>query len=216
MSGQRIEELAESLDTEDMCGLTRNFVDDFEKAISSETGLESDLDWTGVIFIGMGGSGSAGRFLKNISDEEGGLPFVVWGDYGLPHWWGPDWLVVATSYSGDTEETIDGVMKAIDSGGTVVGISSGGELTRILDSHEESVSIAIPKGQMPRSAFGHILGAQLAVCWSMGILARPEEQELQSMIDRIRESSRKLDIISGDGMSEALARNLVDSEIGII
>ena len=50
----------------------------------------------------------------------------------------------------------------------------------------------------------------------MGILARPEEQELQLMIDRIRDSSRKLDIISGDGMSEAMARNLVDSEIGII
>ena len=123
MSGQRIEELAESLDAEDMCGLTRRFVDDLENAISSETGLESDLDWTGVIFLGMGGSGSAGRFLKTISDEEGGLPFVVWGDYGLPQWWGPDWLVVATSYSGDTEETIDGVMKAIDSGGTVVGLS---------------------------------------------------------------------------------------------
>ena len=106
----------------------------------------------------MGGSGSAGRFLKTISDQEGGLPFVVWGDYGLPQWWGPDWLVVATSYSGDTEETIDGVIKAIDSGGTVVGISSGGELTRILDGHEESVSIPIPKGQMPRSAFGHTRG----------------------------------------------------------
>ena len=44
MSGQRIEELAESLDTEDMCGLTRGFVDDLEKAFSSDTGLESDLD----------------------------------------------------------------------------------------------------------------------------------------------------------------------------
>ena len=73
MSGQTIEELAESLDTEDMCGLTRGFVDDLEKAISSETGLESDLDWTGVIFLGMGGSGSAGRFLKTISDQEGGV-----------------------------------------------------------------------------------------------------------------------------------------------
>ena len=92
MSDQTIEELAESLDTEDMCGLTRNFMDDFEKAISSETGLESDLDWTGVIFIGMGGSGSAGRFLKNISDEEGGCH--SWsGGYGLPHWWGQTgWL----------------------------------------------------------------------------------------------------------------------------
>ena len=98
----------------------------------------------------------------------------------------------------------------------MVGISSGGELTRILDGHEESVSIPIPKGQMPRSAFGHILGAQLAVCWSMGILARPEDEEVKLMIDRIRDSSRKLDIISGDGMSEALARNLVDSQIGII
>ena len=46
MSGQTIEELAESLDSEDMCGLTRGFVDDLEKAISSETGLESCLLYT--------------------------------------------------------------------------------------------------------------------------------------------------------------------------
>ena len=211
-----IQSLAESLDLDGMCDLTRRFIDDLETALSLDTGLESDSDWTGVLFLGMGGSGSAGRFMKTISDEEGGLQFAVWSDYGLPSWWGPDWLIIATSYSGNTEETIDGVMQALDSGGTVIGISSGGKMSEILEGNDDSICLPLPAGQMPRSAFGHILGTQLSVCWSIGVLARPSEANLQSMIGRIREASTKFDITGGDGMSEALARNILDMDIGIV
>ena len=89
-------------------------------------------------------------------------------------------------------------------------------MTEILAMYQEAVHVPIPGGQMPRSAFGHILGAQLAICWSLGILIRPQEEELQKMIARLSECSKKLDFVRGDGMSEALARNLVDMEIGIV
>ena len=54
MSGQRIEELAESLDTEDMCGLTRGFVDDLEMGnfLGDRTGIRPRLDWCDIPWNG--------------------------------------------------------------------------------------------------------------------------------------------------------------------
>ena len=185
MAERDISTLLAELDAGDMAGFTRSFVDDLEAAMSMDAGIEADSDWSGVICLGMGGSGAGGRFLKSLADSEGGLPFVVWSDYGLPSWWGPDWLVLATSYSGDTEETLDGVRMALESGGTVIGVSSGGQLSEILEDSDECVLLPVPAGQAPRSAFGHIFGAQLAASWALGLLPSPNTDEISGMLDNI-------------------------------
>ena len=208
--------LIDKLDSGDMTGFTRGFVDDLENAINSEIQIGEDNDWSGVLCIGMGGSGAGGAFLGSLADSEGGLPFVTWSDYGLPSWWGPDWLVIATSYSGETEETLDGAVTALENGGTVIGISSGGQLSEILGNSEDSVCISVPGGQTPRSAFGHIFGTQLAVCWKLGLLPAPPDEELDSMMDRLRTISANSDLIGGDGMAANLASTLSGRGIGII
>ena len=208
--------LLSKLDIGDMAGFTRRFVDDFEAAMAMDVGIEVDSDWSGVICLGMGGSGAGGRFLKSLADAEGGLPFVVWSDYGLPSWWGPDWLVLATSYSGDTEETLDGVREALESGGTVIGVSSGGQMAEMLDDSAGCALLSVPNGQAPRSAFGHIFGTQLAACWTMGLLPSPSEVEISGMLKRLRTTSSGADLIGGDGMSETMARSMQGREIGIV
>jgi glucose/mannose-6-phosphate isomerase len=208
--------LLAELDNGDMAGLTRSFADDLEAAMATEVGIEADTDWSGVLCLGMGGSGAGGRFLKALADDEGGLPFVVWSDYGLPSWWGPDWLVLATSHSGNTEETLDGVRDALESGGTVVGVSSGGQLGEMLDGSDDGVLLTVPGGQMPRSAFGHILGTQLAACWALGLLPAPDQAETAAMLERLRAASGDADLIGGDGMSETMARSMQGREIGIV
>ena len=215
MAEHDISSLLAELDTGDMAGFTRRFVDDLEAAMSMDAGIEADSDWSGVICLGMGGSGAGGRFLKSLVDSEGGLPFVVWSDYGLPSWWGPDWLVLATSYSGDTEETLDGVRVALESGGTVIGVSSGGQLSEMLEDSDECALLSVPPGQTPRSAFGHIFGAQLAVSWALGLLPSPSADEISGMLGRLRESTSRADLIGGDGMSETMARSMLNREIGI-
>ena len=199
-----------------MADLTRYFVDDFESAINHQTGLNSDTDWSGVVCLGMGGSGAGGRFLKALADSEGGMPFVVWSDYGLPSWWGPEWLVLATSYSGNTEETLDGAREALESGGSVIAVSSGGQLSDLVLSGDDATLIQVPGEMMPRAAVGHIFGSQLAACWDMGLLRRPSEDDLTAMLDRLRKISAQADPAGGDAMWQTMAGSLVDREIGII
>ena len=216
MSEPNFEELLSELDHRNMAGFTRKFVDDLSASMSTELDLVEDSDWNGVLCLGMGGSGAGGLFLRALSDDSGGLPFVVWTDYGVPSWWGPEWLVIATSYSGNTEETLDGVREVISAGGTVVGICSGGELEGILSGDDNSVCLNVPSGQMPRSAFGHIFGTQLSACWELGILPRPSSEELSSMLGRLSNASLESDLSDNTGMAATLSRSLVGSEIGIV
>ena len=216
MSEPNFEELLSELDHRNMAGFTRKFVDDLSASMSTELDLVEDSDWNGVLCLGMGGSGAGGLFLRALSDDSGGLPFVVWTDYGVPSWWGPEWLVIATSYSGNTEETLDGVREVISAGGTVVGICSGGELEGILSGDDNSVCLNVPSGQMPRSAFGHIFGTQLSACWELGILPRPSSEELSSMLDRLSHASLESDLSDNSGMAATLSRSIVGSEIGIV
>ena len=216
MSEPNFEELLSELDHRNMAGFTRKFVDDLSASMSTELDMVEDSDWNGVLCLGMGGSGAGGLFLRALSDDSGGLPFVVWTDYGVPSWWGPEWLVIATSYSGNTEETLDGVREVISAGGTVVGICSGGELEGILSGDDNSVCLNVPSGQMPRSAFGHIFGTQLSACWELGILPRPSSEEITSMLDRLSHASLESDLSDNSGMAATLSRSIVGSEIGIV
>ena len=216
MKDRDLQKIADELDSQDMIGFTRNFIDDFETSISRVIDIDSDQDWAGVLCLGMGGSGAGGMFLSTLADNSGGLPFVVWRDYGLPSWWGPEWLVIATSYSGNTEETISGVREVLDSGGTVIGISSGGEMKEILSNNDGSLFVSVPGGQMPRSAFGHLFGTQLSVCWSLGIMEKPSGKEINDMIQRLRSSSIEFDISGGNGLVVTMAESMLDNQIGII
>ena len=216
MKDRDLQKIADELDSQDMIGFTRNFIDDFETSISRVIDIDSDQDWAGVLCLGMGGSGAGGMFLSTLADNSGGLPFVVWRDYGLPSWWGPEWLVIATSYSGNTEEPISGVREVLDSGGTVIGISSGGELKEILSNSDGSLFVSVPGGQMPRSAFGHLFGTQLSVCWSLGIMEKPSGKEINDMIQRLRSSSIEFDISGGNGLVVTMAESMLDNQIGII
>ena len=216
MKDRDLQKIADELDSQDMIGFTRNFIDDFETSISRVIDIDSDQDWAGVLCLGMGGSGAGGMFLSTLADNSGGLPFVVWRDYGLPSWWGPEWLVIATSYSGNTEETISGVREVLDSGGTVIGISSGGEMKEILSNSDGSLFVSVPGGQMPRSAFGHLFGTQLSVCWSLGIMEKPSGKDINDMIQRLRSSSIEFDISGGNGLVVTMAESMLDNQIGII
>ena len=216
MKDRDLQKIADELDSQDMIGFTRNFIDDFETSISRVIDIDSDQDWAGVLCLGMGGSGAGGMFLSTLADNSGGLPFVVWRDYGLPSWWGPEWLVIATSYSGNTEETISGVREVLDSGGTVIGISSGGEMKEILSNSDGSLFVPVPGGQMPRSAFGHLFGTQLSVCWSLGIMEKPSGKEINDMIQRLRSSSIEFDISGGNGLVVTMAESMLGNQIGII
>ena len=69
---------------------------------------------------------------------------------------------------------------------------------------------------MPRSAFGHLFGRQLSVCWALGIIEKPDDKEILKMIERLRSSSTDFDISGGNGLVVSVAKSMLNRQIGII
>ena len=214
-----LSESAEKLDASGMLGHLRNFPSDLSTAWNqAETwdlkSIESQT-YNGVLCLGMGGSASGGDFLSCLSDADGCLPFVTHRGYGLPTWISEKWLVLATSYSGNTEETLDSVEAAIELGCTVVGLSSGGHLRTVLEDSNQ-MWIELPGGQPPRSAFGHIFGTQIALAWRLGIMSPPENQA--EMIKRLAEAVDACDFIHDDedDVVVEMAQSILNRQVSVL
>jgi glucose/mannose-6-phosphate isomerase len=125
-----------------------------------------------VLCCGMGGSAMAASLL---ADGWPGLalPVDVWRDEGLPVWADADTLVIASSHSGDTAETLAAVTEARRRGCPLVAVTSGGQLAALAAGQDGGApfpAVLLPGGQPPRTALGASLGALLHVCGRLGLL----------------------------------------------
>ncbi|HZD23725.1 MAG TPA: bifunctional phosphoglucose/phosphomannose isomerase [Acidimicrobiia bacterium] len=124
---------------------------------------EADVSHIGtfseILYAGMGGSGIAGDYAASIAAPAGTRVAVHKGYGPIPAWAirvRP--LVIAASYSGNTEETLDMVTSAWESGMPVATMTTGGRLGELTDQHKWA-SITVPGGLQPRAAAGYMIGA---------------------------------------------------------
>jgi glucose/mannose-6-phosphate isomerase len=112
-----------------------------------------------VLYTGMGGSGIAGDYAAAVALPIGTRVAVHKGYGPIPAWAirvRP--LVIAASYSGNTEETLDMVVSAGESGLPVATVTTGGRLGD-LSTQNKWPTITVPAGMQPRAAAGYMVGA---------------------------------------------------------
>jgi glucose/mannose-6-phosphate isomerase len=145
----------------DMLSQIRSLGDQLRWAATSEAPAIGTF--SEVLYVGMGGSGIAGDYSQAIVGPYG-TRLVVHKGYGpIPLWavrQRP--LVLAASYSGNTEETLDFVQSAHEFGLPVATITTGGRLAELSSEHGWR-SLEVPPGIQPRAAAGYMIGAALRV-----------------------------------------------------
>jgi glucose/mannose-6-phosphate isomerase len=109
-----------------------------------------------MCLLGMGGSAVAGDLLRALADPVAPFPIHVVRGYAVPAWVGPDTLVVASSYSGNTEETLAAFDAARRRTARLLVLSSGGELGA-LAQQEGLPWVRLPAGFPPRAALAFLL-----------------------------------------------------------
>ena len=137
-----------------------------------------------IIFVGMGGSAIGGDVIQTLIQKEINIPFVVIRNYSIPNWANDSTLVICSSYSGDTEETLSAYSEAIKNDCMVCGISTGGKLTQLLERNQQDV-IKIPRGYQPRAAIGLSFVPVLYFLHKIGFIS-------EQPISDISESSKNL------------------------
>ena len=135
---------------------------------------------TGIILAGLGGSAIGGEILKGLIWKKTSLSFSVNHHYVLPAWVGKKTLVVCSSYSGNTEETLSVFHQAFSKKLPLLVIASGGRLLE--EARRKKVPfVQIPGGLPPRSAFGYSFVTLLTALECAGLLPSYEEDFQEAM-----------------------------------
>jgi glucose/mannose-6-phosphate isomerase len=122
-----------------------------------------------VLVLGMGGSAIGGDLVRTVVEDQAPVPILVSRDYRVPGFVGPSSLVIASSYSGNTEETISATREALDLGARVIAITTGGSIAE-LAGERGLPTLKYHYAAQPRAAVGFSFGLLLGLLAKLGYL----------------------------------------------
>jgi len=198
------------IDTDNMHQSIYEFSDHLMQAveIGKSIALKNQYsDIHNVVVAGMGGSAIGGDVARLLCKNELKVPMVVSRNYTLPGWVNKNTLVICSSYSGNTEETLAAFEHARDKGAQIVGISTGGILSEKMAEFELDL-VTIPGGLQPRAALGFSLVPMLFLMKQTGLIGPETMDQLPdaaSFIASIRDQYGKQ---SDDNPTYSLAQRI--------
>jgi len=153
-----------------------------------------------IVIAGMGGSAIGADLLAAYALERCPLPVFVHRDYDLPAFArGPQTLVIASSHSGNTEETLSSFDAAQSAGCRLVAICTGGTLAEKADAAGAPLWKFVHAG-MPRAAVGFSFGLLLALFTRLHLLPDPSA-DLEGALAAMRAQQKLI------GVASPLAKN---------
>lgn len=183
------------------------------KAWHSAMGFPLPPDYSNVdkvVILGLGGSAIGGDLVRALALEEGKIPVLVHRDYDLPPFVDARTLVIASSYSGNTEETISSFNKALETPAKKVVITTGGRLEAL--ATESGVPVFTFHYQAePRTAFGYSFFSLFAIFQRLELISI-EQKDIDETIRVLEELSPRLD--KGVSMEINPAKQLANRLLG--
>jgi len=166
-----------SIDQQNMGKAIYDFPDQLENAL--EIGLKFKLinhfeNIRNIVVAGMGGSAIGGDVCRVLTSNELSVPLSVCRNYSLPNWVNHHTLVICSSYSGNTEESLSSFLDARKKGAKICGISTGGQITNKLKENELDI-IMIPSGLQPRAALAYSVVPMLFHLINQGLISESSD-----------------------------------------
>ena len=210
--GDLSREAIAAVDPQDMLGDVLAQPGQVEDALwrSDAAGVERRYMPEGLVVCGMGGSAIGGDLARAAIGGRAGRPMRVVRGYDLVSWMGNDALVLCSSYSGNTEETLACFHAAGELGAPRVVVTTGGELATLARDAGVPV-IGVPSGMQPRAAVVYMTIATLHCAAAAGV-CEPLTREVQAagtLLGRLAEEGGPE--ASDDSQAKSLARALAGS-----
>jgi len=160
----------------------------WEKAL--KFGLPPEYSLVDKVFIlGMGGSAIGGDMVRRLALAESKVPVWVHRDYGLPPLVDRNTLVIASSYSGNTEETLSAFTASLQTPAKKLVITAGGKLKKLAE--KEGVPVfSIDYQAPPRAAFPHSFVPLVSIFQKLGLLGDKSAD--------LKQALRVLDKLAGE------------------
>jgi glucose/mannose-6-phosphate isomerase len=143
-----------------------------------------------VVILGMGGSAIGGDLVRRLALAESRVPVWVHRDYGLPPFVDGNTLVIASSYSGETEETLSAFTESLQTPAKKLAITTGGKLKKL--AKKEGVPVfSIDYQAPPRAAFPHSFIPLVGIFQKLGLLG-DKSADLKQALDILNQLSEDL------------------------
>ncbi len=151
---------------------TRKYIESFTRQLADALRISESIDLVrpgsdirNVVIAGMGGSGIGANLIESLTFGRIPIPITVCKSYNIPQFVSPHTLFIACSYSGNTEETIAALNKALLKRAHVIAIASGGKLLDIAREYN-LFYIQLPGGSdSPRAMLAYNMVALLSVLY---------------------------------------------------
>ena len=200
------------IDKSDMLSFCVDAPKHYAKASELANTLSIDsIKPTTIITAGMGGSAIGGELLKDWARDLTTVPIEVCREYTLPAYADENTLVIAVSYSGETEETLSVFLDAIRRKCPTVCISSGGTLQHFA-KRLNVPHLQVPAGMAPRATLPYLFVPILALLHKIGLVATvdPEITETIEILRKVSEANQPTKP-SESNFAKALASNVCET-----
>ncbi len=144
-----------------------------------------------VVICGLGGSGIGGTIVTALVSDGASVPVNVCKGYFLPNYVNENTLVIISSYSGNTEETLNCLEEAINKGATITAITSGGAVSEKAQT-EGFDCIIVPGGMPPRSCLGYSFTQLFYILGHHKIIDNSFNAGLQKSVELLNEEKENI------------------------
>lgn len=206
------------LDSEHMIDEIHQLPDQIKKAwkLGQELPFSITKDVRQIVIVGMGGSAIGASLLTAYAAPLGKIPVIVHRNYDLPAWaQGRNTLCIASSHSGNTEETLSAFETALEGDCQVISITTGGKLARKTQDAGASLWKFNHQGQ-PRAAVGYSFTLLLAVLARLDLIPDPSA-EIEDAVKEMKSEQKQLlpELPIPENPAKRLAGQLVDRWVSI-
>jgi glucose/mannose-6-phosphate isomerase len=168
-----------------------NYINDFSNHLREAIDIANNTHLTpytkeirNVLICGLGGSGIGGTIVGDIISSKTSIPIAATKDYSIPNFVNEHSLVIASSYSGNTEETLYALEKCQARGAEIAVITSGGKLKTIAEEYNYN-KIIIPGNQPPRAMFGYAFTELFFILNHYGVIDNYFKKDFEKAISLI-------------------------------
>lgn len=158
-----------------------------EKAVFTKPGKEI----RNVLVTGLGGSGIGGTIIAQVTDKEMQVPVNVCKDYFIPGYVSEHTLVIVSSYSGNTEETLQALDAALSKNAKIICVTSGGKILEIAKAKKLD-HIIIPGGMPPRSCLAYSFTQLFYVLHAYGLISDQFKSQLKKSLTLLQTEEEQI------------------------
>ena len=180
-----ISALNTELDQSDMRGAIAGFPDQITKSFSIMSNWKPQNEYKDIrqiMVLGMGGSAIGGDVTRVISQNSCTVSIIVNRSYNIPKWVDSHTLILASSYSGGTEETLSSFAECQEQNCPIIVLSTGGKITELANEYGLDV-VTVPSGFQPRAALGFSFSLILILLRSLGFVQSKTVKMVENSIE---------------------------------